>query len=325
VNDTIPAWDELTAFCRRERPTLLAGACKAPASVIEEVSVDILSRAQALSQVGAGYREVLAAPFVEESFHHRPRTVSAQVKALTTVVVRNSKLEDLHVHWDLEDAAVAALTTTASEILDRWLLAASEPASAPDEPKPFEGLDRRHPLAWACVARLSSLVGGGGHVVYEAPPVPSPALPGPDDRFDARRSTSIANAVVFSGIDTRFDQGLIGLMGAVAAGTYPVVVVSALSRLSRDWSKMARVLEFCLAHESAVLTTNSMLSDREVWVRDGHPIRPDSSDPLAGLRHLRGLSGRHLSTVLGILEENRVAPHRQTATATRARARRRRK
>jgi hypothetical protein len=325
VNQVDPTQDHLADFCRRELPVLLAGACTAPASLIEQVSVDVLGRARALSKLDPWYWEVLAAPFLEESFHHRPPTVSAHLKALTTVVVRNSKLEDLHVHWGLEAAAVTAITTRAGEILDRWLPAGSRPAASPGEPNPLRALDQTYPLAWKSLERLANLADGGGHLTYEVPPVERPALPGSDERFEARRSTSVANGVVVSGIEARFDHGLIRLMSAVAAGTHPVVLVSALSRFSRDWGKMARVLEFCLAHGSTVLTTNYLLDNGKVWVRYGDPVQPDSYDPLAGLRHLQGLSEHHLTTVLEILKENHVTPHRPPVIATRAKTRRQRR
>jgi len=80
--------------------------------------------------------------------------------------------------------------------------------------------------------------------------------PGPAEIVDATPSQTITGAVVLSGIDQRFDRRALALLEAVAAGEMQVVVISALSRFSRDSRKLLRMLEFVLAHGASVLTTN---------------------------------------------------------------------
>jgi len=69
------------------------------------------------------------------------------------------------------------------------------------------------------------------------------------------------------------------------------------SRLSRNSRKLLRVLEFLLAHRAKILTTNYLLTSKEVWVRRRYPVRPDSGHPIAGLHDQTGLSGAHRKTV----------------------------
>lgn len=98
-------------------------------------------------------------------------------------------------------------------------------------------------------------------------------------------------AVVLSAIDPRFDQSLMEIMrqGADQVPAY----VPKLSHLSRDPNKLCRVLEFVLAHDSTILTTNYMLRARDVWVRRKHLLKPDDDNLLKGLEDMTGLSGAH--------------------------------
>lgn len=73
--------------------------------------------------------------------------------------------------------------------------------------------------------------------------------------------------------------------------------VSSLSRISRNSRKQLRVLEFLLAHKARILTTNYLLTSKEVWVRRHDLVKPDSESPMNGFRDLSGLSGSHRKTV----------------------------
>jgi hypothetical protein len=57
-----------------------------------------------------------------------------------------------------------------------------------------------------------------------------------------------------------------------------------------------RVLEFLLAHQARIITTNCLLTTKEVWVRRNKLVKPNSEDPFAGIRNLNGLSGSHRKT-----------------------------
>lgn len=72
--------------------------------------------------------------------------------------------------------------------------------------------------------------------------------------------------------------------------------LSSLSRISRNSRKLMRVPEFLLAHRARILTTNYLITCKEVWVRR-HELVPDSERPVNGFRELRRLSGSHRKTV----------------------------
>lgn len=73
--------------------------------------------------------------------------------------------------------------------------------------------------------------------------------------------------------------------------------LSSLSRISRSSRKLLRVLEFLLAHQATVLTTNYLLTCKEVWVRRHELVKPDPENPIAGFRNMNGLNGSHRKTL----------------------------
>jgi hypothetical protein len=95
-----------------------------------------------------------------------------------------------------------------------------------------------------------------------------------------------------SAIDPRFDQRLVEMLDA-AAFQGVVLWLSALSRISRNLDKLLQALEFLIAHNATILTTNYMIRSSDVWVRQGSYVNPVSNDPTACLRHTAGLSGAH--------------------------------
>ena len=56
--------------------------------------------------------------------------------------------------------------------------------------------------------------------------------------------------------------------------------VASLSRISRNLGKLLRTMEYLLAHEVPVLTSNYLLRARDVWVRRGKLVAVDRDNPL---------------------------------------------
>jgi len=119
-----------------------------------------------------------------------------------------------------------------------------------------------------------------------------PELPTPDEQTDASFAESHPEAVVFSAIDPRFDQHLVSGMALVVEVQIPFFTPT-LSRLSRNQDKLLKIIEYLLAHDVSILTTNYLLRSHEVWVRRRPFVVPDSWDPNRGLEDERGLSGAH--------------------------------
>jgi hypothetical protein len=139
---------------------------------------------------------------------------------------------------------------------------------------------------------LVDTIGSGGRSAYRAPDGPVPTLPEPGDLVDAPAATSDERMSVLSGIDDRFDRRLVEMLDA-AAFQGVVLWLSALSRISRNLDKLLRALEFLIAHNAIVLTTNHMIRGNDVWVRRGVFVKPVSNDPAACLSDSGGLSGAH--------------------------------
>jgi hypothetical protein len=76
-----------------------------------------------------------------------------------------------------------------------------------------------------------------------------------------------------------------------------ILGLASLSRISRNSHKLLRVPELLLARQPRVLATNYLLTCQEVWVRRRQLVKPDSWDPMPGLRTLTGISGSHRKTL----------------------------
>jgi hypothetical protein len=127
-------------------------------------------------------------------------------------------------------------------------------------------------------------------------------LPGQDELLDVDRRED--GQVVLDGVDPRFDQVAMHLLNEVVNGDRDLVYVSHLSRLSRNTEKLPRTLEIILAAGVPVLTTNMLLRPNDVWVREPEAfIAPVSTDPLVGLRELRGLAGSHRKLVASLADQ----------------------
>lgn len=284
------------SFCSEVVPSLLFewGADEAFAA---EVGADLRVRAEGYAVCGARARDVLRAPFFEETVGYEPRQAPASVLTSVTVVVRCSLLEQAHAHGPVDAAGIRGLTALAAGPLLEYLNGCYNLALDDPPARPFAGLDTRYPRAWAALGPVAGH--SGGRVGFRAPDGSVPALPGPGETVDADRSS--VGHVLLSGIDPRFDSDALRFLAAVAAGDTDVLVVSHLSRLSRNIDKLLRVLEFVLARGGQVLTTNYLLRNGETWVRAKGLVAPSSTEPFRPLRELRGLSGAHRRTVQQVL------------------------
>ena len=108
--------------------------------------------------------------------------------------------------------------------------------------------------------------------------------------------------VIFSGIDPRFDQVATHYMREAQEGDL-VLGLSSLSRISRNSRKLLRVLDFLLAYRAKIVTTNTLLTSKEVWVRNKRLVKPNSEDMTPGLHDLRGLTGSHKKMVEAYLDQ----------------------
>lgn len=306
-NEPDPA--HMDRFCQELLPGLLIEVCKVSAPDAAAVASDVRLRAEAVAHLDRATRETLAAPFFEDSFAYDPAETSPWMKALTTLVVRNSHLEELHSNGPVEAGGVKGITTYALAPLSHLFAARRRQPLAGGVPgDPFAGLPAEYPRAWACLTALrQALIEGGGRVGYKMPDLPPPDLPDAIEITEAPSADlkSLNNAtmgVIFSGIDPRFDQMAMHYLREAQEGDL-VLGLSSLSRISRNSRKLLRVLDFLLAYRTKVITTNTLLTSKEVWVRNKRIVKPNSEDMTSGLRDLRGLSGSHRKTVEAYVDQ----------------------
>ena len=84
-------------LCHEILPRMFVEACGVETSDANRAAEDVLLRAEAAARLNRASCEILAAPFFEESFFHDPDEASAWMKAITTLVIRNSQLEELQL------------------------------------------------------------------------------------------------------------------------------------------------------------------------------------------------------------------------------------
>jgi hypothetical protein len=290
-------------FCRDFLPGILANVSKATDDEAAMAADDVMLRAEAVARMDRKTREILAAPAYEESYEYDPADAPPWLKALTTLVIRNSQLEELHTKGLIEQGGIAAITESGVGPLSH-LLAAGGPLDGEVTGSPFAGLTESYPRAWACLSALQLCINaGGGRAGYRLPDAPVPELPDISEVAEAAtteisaKGTGILEAVVFSGVDPRFDPESYSLLKRAQEENDGLTFgFTSLSRISRDSRKLFRVLEFLLAHDTKLITTNHLITGREVWFRKGYYVKPDSRNFGKGIEDPRGMSGSYRKT-----------------------------
>jgi hypothetical protein len=299
---TSPNPNHMIEYCCDVLPHMLTAACGVDSDLAMRIGQDTLQRAEALATMPPRDQDVLIAPFIEEVFDHKPLDTSLDLKAKVTVVVRNSLLEQAHHSGQLTSAIVPA-TEYATGPLSHFLAARRRNPVDYQGPNPFVGLPARYPRAWACLDALTEAFADGGRQPLRLPAAPIPALPTGDEVATAPPATHDDTTMVFSAIDPRFDQHLLDQLGKATGGDF-VACTSALSRYSRNSQKLHYILEFLLAHDASILTTNYLIRPTDVWVRRGDLVKPNSSNPTAGIAQPRGLAGAHRKLAQSITSQH---------------------
>jgi len=294
-------------FCHDFLPGILVDICKATGDEATMVADDVMLRAEVVNRMDRETQEILAAPAYEESYEYDPADAPPWLKALTTLVIRNSQLEELHVRELIEQGSIAAITKYGLGPPSHFL-AARAPLGDTTAGDPFAGLAGNYPRTWACLRALRLCIStGGGRAGYRLPDAPVPELPDISEVVEAETvevTSEISvprDGVVFSGVDLRFDQASYSHLRVAQEDDELILGISSLSRISRNSRKLFRVLEFLLAHNAKIITTNHLITGREVWFRKGYYVKPDSRNFGKRMGDVRGMSGAHRKTVEGYL------------------------
>ena len=288
-------------FCREIVPGLLTDVCHVDEELASQAGKDILARAESYAALDDTARNMLISPFAEEVAGYEPAGSSLDLKGAVSVVVRSSLLEEAHSHGPVEAGGIQGITTMAAAPLSHFLAARRRfPVTVKDNL--FAGLADAYPRASSCLGAVALAYGaGGGRWPYRVPAAPVPELPLAE--VDAPEAGDRENAVVLSGIDTRFDQLFVQRMREAAEDGETVWLTASLSRISRNLGKLMRAMEYLLAHDVPILTANYLLRPHEVWVRRGELAPVDHEDLLAAWRVSRGLSGVHRAMVTEIVKQ----------------------
>jgi hypothetical protein len=264
------------------------------------VGEDILARGESFAALDDTARDVLMSPFAEEVVRYKPTDSPLELKCAVAVVVRSSLLEEAHSHGPVNAGGIKSITSGAAAPLSHFLAARRRrPVTVMDNP--FAELADAWPRAWACLGAVALAYRyGGGRWRYRVPAASIPELPIAE--VEAPRAENHEDAVVLSGIDTRFDQLFVQRMRELAEDGDAVLFTSSLSRISRHLGKLMRAMEYLLSHDVPILTANYLLRPHEVWVRRGELVPVDRQDLLVGWQVSRGLSGAHRATVATVVK-----------------------
>ena len=287
-----PDPEAMAVFCEEMLPEILRDACFVPAEAADEVGRDVLRRAIAIARETTAVQETLAAPFVEEVIEHAPAHAPESLKAIATLVVRNSQLENWHVSGLVDEAGLDAITAAAVAPLSHLLASQRGPQQQHTVETEFSELPSRYPRAWACLAHLhEALTQGTSRISYQAPSAPMPELP------TSAELPADSAGMALNRIDPRFDGEAVRLLRVASENEGRLVAMPALSHISRNQEKLMRTLEILLAHKSEVITSNSLLRNGEIHIRLGAYIKPDGHRPLNALRNQVGLNEFHREIV----------------------------
>ena len=288
-------------FCREIVPGLLTDVCHVDEELASQVGKDILARAESYAALDDTARNVLISPSAEEVAGYEPADSSLDLKGAVSVVVRSSLLEEAHSHGPVEAGGIKGITTMAAAPLSH-LLAARRRFPVTVKDNLFADLADAYPRAWSCLGAVALAYGaGGGRWPYRVPAAPVPELPLAE--VDAPEAEDRENAVVLSGIDTRFDQLFVQRMREATEDGKTVWLTASLSRISRNLGKLLRAMEYLLAHDVPILTANYLLRPHEVWVRRGELAPVDHGDLLVAWRVSRGLSGVHRAMAAEVVKQ----------------------
>jgi hypothetical protein len=203
----------------------------------------------------------LLGPYVEVADGNEPRDLPVRLRALVTVGVRNSALEDLHMADQIAQADWRVLTMAAAHFF-----AALTRDERPDEVSlredPFAGLDAAYPCAHRAFAALYGL-GRGQAATWEMPAVPPLALPeGEVATKRAKRGEDILHAM-----DERIPKALADVLRSACTDPRVVLVFPSLKHLSRNPRKLFRIVETALTNGVTIVTQNVLLKPGRVQRR----------------------------------------------------------
>jgi DNA invertase Pin-like site-specific DNA recombinase len=226
----------------------------------------------------------LLALFLEVAEWNEPKKVPVRLRALVTVGVRNSMLEDLHLldhesgHAILDDDW-RRLTTAAAYYLAPLPSLPSGTAPA-DTADPFGGLDLEFPFAWIAFAALARLQLGETATIGLPNSEPPPF---PEGEFDAELHETRRGVEIVHAMDDRLSTKMAEAIRAVGEGNTDALQVASLKHFSRNPQKLFRIVNIVLAHGGTILTNNVTLSPDSVTraklgVTGSSPVPPISSE-----------------------------------------------
>lgn len=250
----------------------------ASAAQVEEATADVRSRLVALAARWCDRDEIapLLAPFLDVALWNEPKDVHPFVRALVTVGIRNSALEDLHNAQDvIAENDWRPLTIEAAHHFADWAfdLGVGAAVPAPDD-DPFGGLRERHPVSWAAFSVYDRPPAGGTRDYAAPQSEPWPALIA---EFEAQVTEKNENVV--HAMEERIDRRLAEAVNRLCQGEIDALLFPSFKHISRNPRRLFRITETVLTNGGTIVTSNSMVTPDRVRWRDElvyYNVYPDS-------------------------------------------------
>jgi hypothetical protein len=286
------------------------GACGLNLKQRELVSWDI--RERLISVMGnwkdESFREAVLLLGLEDAAFYEPGDVDIEIRALVSVAVRNSMLEDLTATYPykrefasiaecLPDSYVPEITRSAAIFFaEGWR---RQPDWMVDTPRMdiFRLLAAKYPLTWQRLTQLATS-SEQEHFLQGETVVQRPVtLPG----GSAARATTWA---IVSGYSPVIDPALASILNGIVSGDTPYFYSPCFKTVTRNPEKLLYIIETILCAHKSFVTLNYLIEP--AYISRRAPLLPPlhlKSELAYKLTDHTGLTQKHRQVLQGVSEE----------------------
>ncbi|GGG08752.1 hypothetical protein GCM10010912_61650 [Paenibacillus albidus] len=269
---------------------------------IMKISNDVHSRLSSLLNRwnDSSFRSTILLHGVEEATHYVPEA-DIEIKALVTVAIRNSLLEDIASTKEaakkfglrrplISDEQIKNITTNAIVFFNKQNFKSASYKTDSIESDPFGHLSTKFPLAWYVMHKLSQC---SNYITFEVPNelriAHSPLQ---------KHNTSTTSVEVQSGMDPNIDPTLREILLRVKNGEQAFFFSDSFKMITRHPEKLYRVIEEVLNAKAPIVTFNYYISNGYVARRSQLlKVAHSEKDLKYKFTNLKGLRKAHLEII----------------------------
>ncbi|MEK4297782.1 hypothetical protein [Paenibacillus sp. FSL R5-0914] len=269
---------------------------------IFKVSSDVHSRLSSILHRwnDSSFRSTILLHGVEEAFYYEPQG-EIEIKALITVAIRNSLLEDIASTNEaamkfglrrpvISDEQIKYITSNAIVFFNKQNFESTSYEIESIESDPFGHLSTRFPLAWYVMHKLSQC---SNYITFEVPnelKITHSLL--------EKQSESKKFVQVQSGMDPFIDQTLSEILHKIKNGEQPFFFCDSFKMITRHPEKLYRIIEEVLNAKAPIVTFNYYISNGYVARRSQFlKVAHSEKDLKYKFTNFNGLRKAHLEII----------------------------